>query len=98
MLKRISVGLLALCLLPLPGMARGSRRSSGSHASKGARIRKPKYSSGSNTRVKGYNKKNGTHVEPYHRKAPNGTQRDNFSAKDNVNPYTGKEGTVEPKK
>jgi hypothetical protein len=43
--------------------------------------------------VRGYSTKRGTHVEPHHRSAPNRTQRDNWSAKGNVNPDTGKRGT-----
>jgi hypothetical protein len=46
--------------------------------------------------VKGYTKKDGTYVAPHERTAPNGTINDNYSTKGNVNPYTGKEGTVQP--
>lgn len=46
--------------------------------------------------VKGYYRKDGTYVESYHRTNPNGTNRDNFSTKGNVNPYTGKEGWITP--
>ena len=52
----------------------------------------------STTTVHGYTKKDGTVVAPYQRTSPNGTQRDNWSSKPNVNPYTGKEGTKEPQK
>lgn len=48
--------------------------------------------------TRGYIKKDGTYVAPHQRSAPNGTQRDNWGSKGNVNPYTGKEGTREPKK
>jgi len=48
--------------------------------------------------VKGYTTKNGTHVQSYKRTAPPGTQKDNFSTKGNVNPYTGKKGTKAVKK
>lgn len=48
--------------------------------------------------VQGYTKKDGAVVAPYQRTAPNGTQRDNWSGKPNVNSYTGKEGTKEPQK
>jgi hypothetical protein len=47
----------------------------------------------SDVHVHGYTKHNGTVVKPYTRTHENGTQRDNFSAKGNVNPYTGKVGT-----
>ena len=43
--------------------------------------------------VRGYTKRNGTIVAPYHATNRNGTKRDNFSTKGNVNPYTGKPGT-----
>lgn len=46
--------------------------------------------------VNGYTKKDGTYVAPHERSAPNNTQADNYSTKGNVNPYTGKVGTVEP--
>jgi len=50
------------------------------------------------TPVQGYTKKDRTVVSPYQRTAPNGTQKDNWSSKPNVNPYTGNEGTKEPQK
>ena len=50
------------------------------------------------TRVHGYTKKDGTYVSPHSRTGPNGTQRDNWSSKGNINPNTGKEGTREPQK
>jgi len=50
------------------------------------------------TRVHGYSKKDGTYVSPHSRTSPNGTQRDNWSSKGNINPNTGKEGTREPEK
>lgn len=43
--------------------------------------------------VKGHVTKKGTYVPPHMATNPNGTQRDNWSSKGNVNPYTGKEGT-----
>ncbi len=46
--------------------------------------------------VCGYYKENGTYVQPYFRTAPNSTNRDNFSTKDNINPYTNKPGWIEP--
>lgn len=53
------------------------------------------YSSGSNS-VRGYSKRDGTYVAPHYRTNPNTTQRDNWSSRPNVNPYTGKSGTKEP--
>lgn len=47
-------------------------------------------------RVKGYVKSNGTYVAPARATNPNGTTRDNWSTKPNVNPYTGKPGAKTP--
>ena len=47
-------------------------------------------------KVKGYYRKDGTYVRSHYRTAPNSTNRDNFSTRGNVNPYTGKPGYVEP--
>lgn len=46
--------------------------------------------------VHGYTKANGTYVAPHEKTEPNHTINDNYSTKGNVNPYTGKEGTVNP--
>src|SRR4029077_3797795 len=46
-----------------------------------------------NQYVHGYTRSNGTYVRPYYRSSPNGTVKDNFSYKGNVNPYTGAVGT-----
>ena len=54
--------------------------------------------SSNTTSVHGYTKKDGTYVASHQRTASNRTQRDNWSSKPNVNPYTGKEGTKEPQK
>ena len=43
--------------------------------------------------VKGYTKKNGTYVAPHRQTNPDHTQRNNYSTRGNVNPYTGKAGT-----
>jgi len=42
--------------------------------------------------VKGYKKKNGTVVKDYYRSLPNKDKSDNWSAKGNLNPFTGKKG------
>lgn len=47
-------------------------------------------------KVKGYHRKDGTYVRPHYRTAPNSTNRDNFSTRGNVNPYTGKSGWIQP--
>lgn len=46
--------------------------------------------------VNGYTRSNGTHVDGYHRSSPDGNPYNNYSTKGNVNPYTGKVGTVDP--
>lgn len=53
-------------------------------------------SSGGKVQVKGYTMKVGTYVEPHDRTAPNSKKTDNWSAKGNSNPETGKAGTVNP--
>jgi len=51
-----------------------------------------------NHRVKGYSKKDGTTVQPHRRTNQNKTERDNYTSKPNVNPYTGKKGYKTPKR
>jgi len=46
--------------------------------------------------VNGYYRKNGTYVKGYWRSDPDNTDRNNYSTKGNVNPYTGKKGYKEP--
>ena len=46
--------------------------------------------------VNGYAKKDGTYVAPHIATNPNATKVDNYSSKGNVNPSTGKVGTVDP--
>lgn len=48
--------------------------------------------------VKGYTKKDSTYVAPHVRTSPDSSKQNNWSAKGNVNPYTGKKGTVDPDK
>jgi hypothetical protein len=49
-----------------------------------------------NTYVNGYYKSNGTYVEGHYRTMPNNTINDNYSTYPNVNPHTGKQGTIQP--
>lgn len=49
------------------------------------------------TYVKGYTKTDGTQVKGHYRTTPNKTINDNYTTKPNVNPYTGKPGTISPK-
>jgi hypothetical protein len=52
---------------------------------------------GSHSRA-GHVRKDGTYVAPSHATNPNSSKTDNYSSKGNVNPYTGKAGTVDPHK
>lgn len=47
--------------------------------------------------VQGYTTNSGTYVQPHQQTNPNSTQRDNYSATGNVNPYTGAVGTRNPR-
>jgi hypothetical protein len=73
---------MTLALLVTPVFAKG--RSSGKSKS-------------SKEHVSGYTTKNGTKVKAYDRTPKNGTEKDNWSTKGNVNPETGKKGTKNPK-
>jgi hypothetical protein len=58
------------------------------------------YGTGSNPSThttSGYTRSNGTYVAPYVSTNPNSTQRDNFGASGNYNPYTGTYGSRTPK-
>jgi hypothetical protein len=48
------------------------------------------------TYVDGYVRSNGTYVPGHYKTMSNSTINDNFTTKPNVNPYTGKKGTIEP--
>jgi hypothetical protein len=50
----------------------------------------------SSTYVSGYTKADGTYVQGYYKTTPNSTNRDNYTTKPNVNPYTNQPGTVAP--
>lgn len=50
------------------------------------------------TKVKGYTKKDGTYVAPHSRTTPDKSKQNNYSTKGNMNPHTGKKGTVDPDK
>ena len=82
---------LAVALSANPAFARGGGSHGGSfHSTYGG------YGTGSGSSshsVSGYTRRDGTYVAPHHATNPNGTQRDNFSAMGNVNPYTGETGT-----
>lgn len=58
------------------------------------------YGTGSNPNshpVQGHVTNSGTYVQPHQQTSPNSTQRDNYSATGNVNPYTGAVGTRNPR-
>lgn len=85
-MKRLHIGLALICtasLLAAPAMAKGGGSGGG------------KSGSGSHS-VKGHVTKDGTYVPPHMATNPDGTKLNNWSTKGNVNPYTGKEGTVDP--
>lgn len=44
--------------------------------------------------VSGYTRANGTYVAPHYRSAPDGNFANNWSTLGNINPYTGKPGTL----
>lgn len=46
--------------------------------------------------VHGYTTKNGTYVAPHYRSTPDNNPFNNWSARGNVNPYTGETGTKNP--
>lgn len=58
----------------------------------------PAFAKGGSHGVKGHTTKDGTYVAPHRQTNPNGTKVDNWSSKGNVNPYTGKDGAVDPLK
>ncbi|MBK9212978.1 MAG: hypothetical protein IPO14_08525 [Saprospiraceae bacterium] len=56
----------------------------------------PSSSYGTNSDIRyqnGYIKDNGTYVEPHYKTNTNNTNLDNFSTKDNYNPYNGNSGS-----
>jgi hypothetical protein len=83
--------LFVLTALPVFGWSSHSHNPTKSKTSTAACCSK----SASDVPVHGYTKRNGTVVKPYTRTHENSTQRDNFSTKGNVDPYTGKIGTKE---
>jgi hypothetical protein len=52
--------------------------------------------SGGSHSIRGHVTKKGTYVAPAHATNPNATKVDNWSTKNNSNPYTGKAGTKDP--
>ncbi|MFN3287655.1 MAG: hypothetical protein ACK40H_04340, partial [Sphingomonadaceae bacterium] len=48
------------------------------------------------THVRGHVRSDGTYVAPHYRTLPDGSRLNNWSTYPNVNPYTGRQGTVDP--
>lgn len=46
--------------------------------------------------TRGYFRSKGTYVNGYYKSSPNYTKMDNYSTRGNYNPYTGRQGTVNP--
>jgi hypothetical protein len=44
----------------------------------------------------GYMRRDGGYVQPHYRTAPDNSIHNNWSTRPNVNPYTGRQGTVDP--
>ena len=84
--------LLAAALLFASNVAYARGRGGGGSHRSSSRSSSSSTKSGS-VHVKGYTTKSGKYVQPHYRSAPNKTQKDNYSTKGNVNPYTGKKGT-----
>ncbi len=92
---------IVVCLLLTSGLAfarggGGHGHSSGTsgHSSSSSSHSSSSHSSGSSVHVHGYTKKNGTYVPPHERSKADGNFSNNWSTKGNVNPVTGKPGTL----
>ncbi|MBI4190758.1 MAG: hypothetical protein HY525_09495 [Betaproteobacteria bacterium] len=51
---------------------------------------------GRSASVRGHVTKKGVYVQPHNRTTPDKSKANNYSSKGNVNPYTGKPGSVDP--
>jgi hypothetical protein len=83
---RILGAMLLVSSLTTFGFAQGYHRSS-TYGSYGTG------SKASSTTVHNYSKRTGQYVSSYHRTTRDSTQRNNYSARGNYNPHTGKYGT-----
>jgi hypothetical protein len=79
-------------ILPLSAEARGG----GGYKTSGRSSTKRTSSRSGPVTVRGHTTKRGTYVPPHRRTTPNKSKQDNWSTKNNVNPYTGKAGTKNP--
>jgi hypothetical protein len=79
---------LSLCAVSAVSFARGGSYGGGSHGY---------HSTGTGEHyVSGYTRSNGTYVTGHYQTNSNDTRYDNWSSRGNVNPHTGKEGTIDP--
>jgi hypothetical protein len=76
------------------GGGHGHSSASSGHSSSSSSRSSSSHSSGSSVHVHGYTKKDGTYVPPHERSKADGNFSNNWSTKGNVNPVTGKPGTV----
>lgn len=102
-MKKIVPFLIIAAMSVSVAQARGSgggshSHSSGSHSSSSYSSTYGSSHSGSpgSHSVRGYTRSDGTYVQPHHSTNRDGDRNNNWSTKGNVNPYTGKPGTVEP--
>jgi hypothetical protein len=90
--------LVTVLALGLGSVAEAGRRGGGggSHSSRSSRSHSGMTGTGSSSSshaVRGYTTKRGTYVAPHRQTNPDHTQRNNYSTRGNVNPWTGKAGT-----
>jgi len=85
---------LVLLTVAAPSFA-APRRSPRSRPPKSYSAPAPSYSPP--VRVERHNRRSGALVEPHRRTAPDASKMNNYGTKGNYNPYTGKEGTREPR-
>lgn len=93
-MKRLLVATLALSFA-IPAFSRSSNHTSSHNADNSLSSVGPA-GTGTNskiTHVKEYTKRNGTRVKSYDRTSKDDTKADNWSAKGNINPETGRIGT-----
>ena len=92
--------MIGLIFALVAGTAQAQSRNGYGHGSGGHGYGHGGYGTGSNPNShynNGYYRNNGTYVDPYRSTNPNSTQRDNYSATGNVNPYTGAVGHRTPR-
>jgi hypothetical protein len=90
-----TIALAVLLVFGLGSVADAGRRGGGggSHAPRGHAGATGTGSSSSSHAVRGYTTRRGTYVAPHRQTDPDHTQRNNYSTRGNVNPWTGKAGT-----